>query len=182
MKQGAPADSSSRDWFGTVLDRFERPLVGYAQRLVGDPEAARDVVQDALLSLCRRPQRPGDDHLGPWLYRACRHRAIDHLRKERRMHRLDESFAPPATSAPTPTEAAEQREAEGRLAALMRDLPPRQQEVVWLRFRGGLSYREIAEVCRTTANNVGVMLHTALGTLRTRLAVAPAAAGGKEPS
>ena len=98
------------------------------------------------------------------------------------MHRLHESFAPPATSPPTPTEAAERREAQGRLVVLLRDLPPRQQEVVWLRFRGGLSYREIAEVCRTTVSNVGVMLHTALGTLRARLAVAPASASGKEPS
>lgn len=175
------ASSRGADWIGPVLDRFERPLMGYAARLVGDPDAARDVVQETFLSLCRRPARPKDEHLGPWLFRACRHRAIDHLRKERRMHRLDESFAPPA-STPTPADAAARREARESLVVLLRDLPPRQQEVVWLRFRGGLSYREIAEVCRTTANNVGVMLHTALGTLRARLAAVPVSTDGKEPS
>ncbi|MHC5012194.1 MAG: RNA polymerase sigma factor, partial [Planctomycetota bacterium] len=149
---------SGPDWLGAVLGRFEKPLVGYALRLVGDAEAARDVVQEAFLALCRRPLEPADPRLGPWLFRTCRHRAIDHLRKERRMQRLDASFAPPDAAAP-PAEAAARREEAGRLLSVLRDLPPRQQEVVWLRFRGGLTYREIAEVCRISVNNVGVMLH-----------------------
>jgi RNA polymerase sigma factor (sigma-70 family) len=52
------------------------------------------------------------------------------------------------------------------------DLPQRQQEAVRLKFQGGLSYREIAEVMDTTANNVGVLLHTAIRTIRDKLATA----------
>jgi RNA polymerase sigma-70 factor (ECF subfamily) len=40
---------------------------------------------------------------------------------------------------------------------------------VWLRFRSGLSYRQIAEVTRTSTGNVGFLLHTALKRLRERL-------------
>jgi RNA polymerase sigma-70 factor (ECF subfamily) len=57
--------------------------------------------------------------------------------------------------------------------ALIGELPDRQQEVVRLKFQGGLSYREIAEVMDTTANNVGVLLHTAVKAIRTRMAAAP---------
>ena len=45
-------------------------------------------------------------------------------------------------------------------------LPPRQQEVIQLKFQNDLSYQEIAEITKTTANNVGVLVHTALKTLR----------------
>ena len=77
-------------------------------------------------------------------------------------------------------EAAARQEEAGRLRTTLATLPARQQEVVWLRFRGGLSYREIAEVCATSAGNVGVMLHTAIKTLRGRLAEAPVPLGSKE--
>ena len=71
-----------RAWLGEALERFERPLTAYARRLTGDLDAARDVVQDAFLKLCQRPFQPNDPRLGPWLFRVCRNRAIDHLRKE----------------------------------------------------------------------------------------------------
>ena len=50
--------------------------------------------------------------------------------------------------------------------ALLHLLTDRQQEVVRLKFQGGLSYREIAEVMDTTVTNVGVMLHKAIKKIR----------------
>jgi RNA polymerase sigma factor (sigma-70 family) len=169
-------------WIEGVLARYERRLLGYALRWVGDAEAARDVTQEFLLRLCRHRIALDDPRLGPWLFRVGRNLAIDHLRKERPMHRLDDlAFAPPA-AADAPEEGAAREEASGRLLEQVRRLPSRQQEMVWLRFRGGLSYREIAEVCRTSVSNVGVLLHAALRTLRARLAEAPTASVAKEPS
>jgi RNA polymerase sigma-70 factor (ECF subfamily) len=53
---------------------------------------------------------------------------------------------------------------------------------VRLKFQGGLSYREIAEVMGTNANNVGVMLHTAIATIRRKMAETPTAATTRESS
>ncbi len=50
--------------------------------------------------------------------------------------------------------------------ALLHLLTDRQQEVVRLKFQGGLSYREIAEVMDTTVTNVGVLLHKAIKKIR----------------
>src|SRR5206468_9454156 len=44
----------------------------------------------------------------------------------------------------------------------------RQQEVLQLKFQNDLSYQQIADIMKTTANNVGVLLHTALSALRQR--------------
>ena len=71
---------------------------------------------------------------------------------------------------PMPFDRLEQKEATGFLLQIVGTLPPRQQEVIQLKFQNDLSYQQIAEVLQTTANNVGVLLHTALKTLRQRYA------------
>ena len=52
----------------------------------------------------------------------------------------------------------------------MEDLPDNQQEVVRLKFQNGMSYKEIATVTELSVTNVGFLLHTAINTLRTRVA------------
>lgn len=175
------AECGGKDWLGQVLDLYERRLVGYAARLVRDDEAARDLAQDTFLELCRRPMELDHPGLRPWLYTVCRNRAIDRLRKERRMHLLDEPQTTPATQ-DSPAQAAERAETEGRLLLLLGQLPPRQQEVVWLRFRGGLSYREIADVTKHPVGTVGSLLHEALKRLRERLGEAHVASAAGDPS
>lgn len=71
---------------------------------------------------------------------------------------------------PMPFDQLEQSEATGFLLRIVATLPARQQEVIQLKFQNDLSYQQIAEVMQTTANNVGVLLHTALKTLRDRYA------------
>jgi len=71
-----------------------------------------------------------------------------------------------------PYEHLEQKEAVGFLIRIVATLPPRQQEVLQLKFQNDLSYQQIAEITKTTANNVGVLIHTALKTLRQRYAQA----------
>ena len=47
-------DPEHGSWVREAVARFEGPLALYATRLLGDPEAAHDVVQDAFLRLCAR--------------------------------------------------------------------------------------------------------------------------------
>ena len=71
-----------------------------------------------------------------------------------------------------PNERLEQKEAAGFLRKIVSTLPPRQQEVLQLKFQNDLSYQQIAEITKTNANNVGVLIHTALKSLRQRFAEA----------
>ena len=68
---------------------------------------------------------------------------------------------------PMPYEELEEKEATGFLLRIVATLP-RQQEVLQLKFQSDLSYQQIAAITKTTANNVGVLIHTALKTLRRR--------------
>ena len=69
---------------------------------------------------------------------------------------------------PAPNEHIEQSEASGFLLRIVATLPPRQQEVLQLKFQNDLSYQEIAEITKLSVSHVGVLIHTALKTLRAR--------------
>ena len=66
--------------------------------------------------------------------------------------------------APDSTILAEER--QQTLLTQIAQLTTNQQDVLRLKFHGGLSYQEIADVTGLTKTNVGYLLHTAIGKLR----------------
>lgn len=163
---------SERSWIQDALERFEGPLLLYARRWLGDTEAARDVVQETFLRLCRQPKHEVEPRLAEWLYTVCRNASLDVQRRERRM-RPEGSAQAAAAPADThgPEQAAERCEEEGRMVAALDRLPAKQQEVLRLKFQGGLSYREISRVTGESIGNVGYLIHVGLKSLRDRMSV-----------
>ncbi len=160
-----------REWVELALNRHGPALTRYAASLVGEDDLARDIVQDTFLRLCDMSPEELGDRLPAWLFTVCRHRALDHLRKSHRMKPLsDEDLEQQASPLPSPAAAAEQDDALAVVRRLMDALPANQQEVVRLKFQGGLSYEQISRVTSLSVTNVGFLLHTALKTLRTRAA------------
>ncbi len=77
-----------------------------------------------------------------------------------------------ASDQPAPSEKLEAKEASGFLLRILGTLPPRQQEVLQLKFQNDLSYQEISEITELSVSNIGVMIHKALKTLRHRYGAA----------
>jgi len=153
--------------FEEILQRFEIPLLQYAVRITGDRERARDVVQETFVKFQRNGAINREE--ATWLFTVCRNAALNVCRKERRIMHLDEeAIEARASEQPMPFDRLEQKEAAGFLLRIVATLPVRQQEVIQLKFQSDLSYQQIAKIMKTTANNVGVLLHTALKTLRQR--------------
>jgi RNA polymerase sigma-70 factor (ECF subfamily) len=150
------------------------PLLQYATLIIGDRDRARDVVQETFIELQRGGRRQELDHApAKWLFTVCRNRALNICRKEKRMTYLDEEILEKRESAePLPNERLEQNEARGFLLRIVATLPPRQQELLQLKFQNDLSYQEISEITKLSVSNVGVIIHTALKTLRQKYAQA----------
>lgn len=166
------ASPDDQTWIRDAIHRFEVPLLRYAQGITRDAEAARDVVQDTFLKLCRAERSAVGERLAPWLYTVCRNRAIDVCRKEGRMTSHDDTAL--ASLEPEPGATVERREVASRALALVERLPDKQREVIQLKFQGGLSYAQIADVTGLTVSYVGVLIHNGMKTLRGRLgALAP---------
>lgn len=157
-------------WVRSLLERHERLLVRYAARITGDAERARDVVQDVFLQLCGQDPATLDGHVAAWLYTACRNRALDVARKERRMNSLgDQTLVMDDRAGVGPPEVAESRESSSAVLRLLSALSQNQQEVIRLRFQSGLSYREISAITDLSVSNVGFLIHAAIKTIREKL-------------
>ena len=172
----SPADASLDADPTADLDvwvrRYERPLVAYAAGMLGgDWSAARDAVQETFLRLCRLDsiQRAGwgevDGRIAAWLFSVCRTRVIDMQRLKSPASADPQTLAVPDTADPPDSRAIRQEQSQ-TLAQRIDELSDRQREVIRLRFSGGLSYREIADVTGMTVNNVGFHLHAAIKRLR----------------
>lgn len=180
------ADSSQANAaLSALLARYEQPLLGYAARLTGDADRARDVVQETLLKFVSAGAAHDLENAAAWLFKVCRNSALNIRRKEKRVQPLTLDIADRQTAGDaSPAARVEHADESARVLALVATLPERQQEVVRLRFHAGLSYRQIAEVLEITTNNVGVMLHHALTRLRQQLGASeeiPHAAQGSRP-
>ena len=154
------------EWICEVLERFEGPLIRYAQRFTGDLERARDVVQDTFMKLCRQEPGEVDGHLSQWLFTVCRNAALDVQKKERRMTTTTELVDRASPQVTPPDHAATVQDSAVQALRLLDQLPPNQQEVIRLKFQNDLSYREIADVTGLTTSNVGFLLHVGLKRLR----------------
>jgi RNA polymerase sigma-70 factor (ECF subfamily) len=96
---------------------------------------------------------------------------MDHHRQESHMahssHELaTESIASLEADPQIAMAAKEQRES---LEASIGRLPVLEKEAVLLRLGQGLSYKQIAQVMDLSVSHVGVLLHQALGKLRTAM-------------
>jgi len=156
-----------------VVQRYQRPLISFARRWVLNLATAQDIAQDTLLRLCQQPPDKLDGllvgdraALEGWLFVVARNRAIDAQRASgRTVARGVVSPNLPAGTL-TPAQAAERGELADRIIALVAELPPKQAEVVRLRFEQGLSYKAISSLTGHTVSYVGFLLHEGLKTLR----------------
>jgi RNA polymerase sigma-70 factor (ECF subfamily) len=166
---GMPA--SNGHWIHAAVQRYETALMVYAARLVRDPEAARDIVQDVFTKLCAQDPNQVGPVLPQWLYTVCRNRALDVRRKEKRMMRMaDHDMDVASGGTKQPVDIAELHDTSQAVVRLVGQLSDDQQEVIRLRFQHAMSYQQIAEITGHSVSNVGVLIHTAIKKLREKMA------------
>jgi RNA polymerase sigma factor (sigma-70 family) len=162
-------------WVSTVLAEYEQALTRYAAHITGDIERAREVVQDTFLKLCHQKPEQIGDHVAQWLYAVCRNRALDVIRKEKRMTGIsDVQLNMQAHSGPEISAALEKTEQLAGVLKALNTLPSNQQEVIRLKFQGDLSYLEISRITSLSVSNVGFLIHTGLKTIREKVQPQPA--------
>ena len=163
-------DAERAEWVRATVEQYAGRLTRYALMLTGDPERAKDVVQDTFAKLCAANREAVNAHVAQWLFTVCRNQAMDLRREEKRMKPVsDENKEALMSTSDSPATQLEQRELTGGILEALAQLPRAQQEVVRLKFQAGLSYREISEVTSLSVSHVGVLIHTAIKTLRNRL-------------
>jgi RNA polymerase sigma factor (sigma-70 family) len=167
--------------FERLVERFERPLFSYVQRLLLDERDAQEVVQDAFLrahrSLTRSYDRSRCAELAvrPWLFRIARNLALNKLRaRSRHDHEIPlEPDGNGLDAAVSPGFEAlrrlESRDELRRLDRAISSLPRQSRELVVLRFIEEMSYSEISDTVGGTDASLRGKVFRALKALRTCL-------------
>ena len=174
---GAPARAGNgervvpdAEALGRLLRQFWHPLVAYVSRLLGDTEAAEDVVQRAFVRLWERGHAvPGGDDVRPFLYRVVRNLASNEWRRQQTQRSwLDEEAVLRLPTA-MPSQGVEEDELAAALAAAVERLPGRRREVFVLSRYHALSNAQIADVLSIAPQTVANHLVSALRELRVML-------------
>jgi RNA polymerase sigma-70 factor (ECF subfamily) len=134
--------------FAVLYRALQPPLQRYLRSLVGDD--AEDVASETWLQAARdiRRFRGEPDDLRAWLATIGRHRALDHLRAQRRrpQHPEDPALMPQPAPAPDTADVTAESLATRRALELICSLPQDQAEAVLLRTVMGLDAPAAARV------------------------------------
>ena len=157
--------AGQREAFADLVRRHEGTVHAVAMSVLRNHHAAQDVCQDTFvaayskLATLRQPSS-----FGSWVAAMARNQALTFTRRKSPAQSLSDSPEMPAHQGGGRLDDR----AERLLAAVMA-LPEHEQAVVTLRYFGGHSLEQIAEMTGQPVGTVGTQLHRARAHLRERL-------------
>lgn len=161
-----------------LFEEHHASLFRFVSRMTGDPDFAKDIVQETFLHVAAKPI-PDDAPPRPWLFRVARNLARSGLRKRYRrlvLLRGRRHAVPVGSPSPAPDAEAERAEARAAVREALAGLREKERTILLMR-EEGFTHREIAAAVGTTTKSVGTLFARALTKLENRLRDA----GRKEP-
>jgi len=155
--------------FELLVRRYESKVYTVAYRFLGNHADASDLAQETFLRLYQAlPRFRGDSSFMTWLYHITANACRDEIRRQQRYHvvSLDaetgnngtQSISQVPSRAPSPEEAAEQKEFNEVIQQCLSNLSEEHRLVLVMREIQDMSYEEIADVMKCS-----------LGTVKSRL-------------
>jgi RNA polymerase sigma-70 factor (ECF subfamily) len=187
----AAARSGDERALETLLERHEPQVYRFGLKMCGDPEDAKDVLQETLLAMARGiGDFRGASSISTWLYTIARSYCIKKRRRSsfapEQERSLDSELAAEAkelaASGARQDEALAAREVGQALGRAIAALEPPYREVLLLRDVEGLTAPQVAEVLGLSVQAVKSRLHRARLSLRETLAPVLGIEPSPEPS
>lgn len=153
------------------FERYKRRAYQFSLQMVGDPDDALELTQEAFLRLHRHWQRRNHSQpAAPWLFAVLRNLAIDLMRRRAVRRQMQSGPEEHSSLEPGPEALAARRQLGAAVWRAIERLPLEQREAILLRDFHGLSYAEIARATGATTGVVASRLHDARERLRRQLA------------
>ncbi|NNE71725.1 MAG: RNA polymerase sigma factor [Rhodothermales bacterium] len=158
--------------YESLITRNQNRVYGYALRLIGDRDQAKDVVQDAMLRMWKHRDRLEVDGAISWLLRVTHNACIDQLRRrqlETKIFHGDVETDQLGTGEWSPARVTESRDMMDNLKQAIDTLGEPHRSIVLLREVEDFSYEEICGALDLPMSTVKVYLHRARRRLRKTL-------------
>jgi len=175
------AQEGDRAAFDTLIRLYDQNVLRLALQVVGSPEEARDLYQEAFLKVYRSIRHfRSEAKFSTWLYRVVMNVCLDHLRRQNTRKEVaapapqdgePEFFQTVPDERPTldPERATHSKEIGRRIQVALQRLNPRERMVFELKHYQGLKLRAIGTICKTSEQTVKNCLFRATQKLRTEL-------------
>ncbi len=149
----------------TLYDRYSSIVYSVALRVLQDPGAAEDVLQDIFMQLWRTPAAfdSSRGNMAAWLAVISRNRAIDLLRRRRPESDIEDVvlFIQPDLAS-----EADRARAMDKVRGALLGMPGLQRSALEMAYFEGLSHAEIAEKTGEPLGTIKTRIRTGLLTLR----------------
>lgn len=158
------------DALSRMYDQYSTMVYSIAMRVLRDPAAAEDVMQEVFLKLWQQPETFAD-HRGSlcgWLAVVTRNRAIDRIRGTRRFENIDDLQL--ANTADMGSEA-DRNLMLAKVRVVLETMPADQRRALEMAFFEGQTHTEIATQTGQPLGTVKTRIRSALITIRKALEV-----------
>ena len=148
-----------------IFDRYGTMVYSIALRVLKDPPAAEDVMQQILFDVWENPHRfvSGRGSFAGWLAVITRNRAVDVLRRRKPVDSIEDVAIAAAANL---ADEAERNIMMDKIRIHLERLPSEQQRPLELAYFEGLSHSEIAELTGVPLGTVKTRIRSALISLR----------------
>jgi RNA polymerase sigma-70 factor (ECF subfamily) len=170
MRRSASGDEEA---FRLLVERWQKPVLGFLDRMLGAQEEARDLAQETFLRLyLQAPRYQATGQFRSWLFRIAGNLARGRLRRRRilRWVPFETGVHDRQQSEDPPDRQLEREEAQATVQRALARLPDRQRQAVLMRRYADMSQAEIATALGTTIPGVESLLQRAMDALRRGLA------------
>jgi RNA polymerase sigma-70 factor (ECF subfamily) len=154
-----PPGNPGGAWLDRVFREHYPRLVSLLARITGDRGEAEEIAADVFCKLAR--QRPPDlQEAAPWIYRVAVNAGLDAVRSSSRRRRREDVAAQESRRsghAPTALEEVLREERRARVREVLREIKPRDAQLLLLRSEG-MAYRELAAAVGIQPGSVGTLL------------------------
>jgi RNA polymerase sigma-70 factor (ECF subfamily) len=130
-----------------LIQRHAKSVYRFVFSILGNMEDSEDVCQQAFSrAFAALPTYRDEDQFRSWLFRIAKNEALGLLRKKGTRPQIERELSEQDFDVPSTAEEVQSRGSVVAIASAVQELPATEREVVFLRMREGLTFREIADL------------------------------------
>ncbi|HTE11522.1 MAG TPA: sigma-70 family RNA polymerase sigma factor [Chitinophagaceae bacterium] len=159
--------------YTSLYNDYYNLLNNYGYKFTRNSNLIEDAIHDLFVRLWTTRSNLGSpDSIKNYLYKSLRNTLLRKIKAEEKYTGIDTEEYPFGFEVTYNNQAGlaiEEKEFREKVKAVINTLPPRQKEIIYLRFYEGLSYDEIADIMSISINSAYKLLYKGLENLQQTL-------------
>lgn len=161
----------NKEAFAHLYNLHVEALYRYGTKLCTDDNLVKDAIQEVFLDLYlkRKKNNATPENLRYYLILALKRNLIKKLKRNRRLveeENCELNFSPEYSIEKAIIENEEEAELNRKVNEMLKNLPARQKEALYLRYNESMDYEDIAKVLNISIESVRKQVYRALQSIR----------------